>query len=155
MSYHPHERVRTPVEGATRTKQEFKDECNINNIMRQYRRTGSIQHISHVMPKYGDFTNAVDYQTAANAVINAEAGFASLSAEVRHRMHNDPGELLDFMADAANEDEARELGLLEPKGEDPPAPLPADPPAAAPPAVGTPDVPETATTAPPGITGGE
>ncbi len=125
---------RTLVGQDGRTKKEFQDECDINKIMAKWNRTGLVDHLAKTLPAYGDFTNAMDFQAAKNALISAENAFASLPAHVRSRMSNDPGKLLDFLGDPANEDEARSLGLI-PKAspQKPPAsPEPPQPPAGEP-----------------------
>jgi len=95
----------------TRVKQSFKDECDINNILRQYSNTGMVTHIRNEQPRYADLPDDVDFQTAMNTVIQAESAFASLPSKVRNRFHNDPAEFLAFMADPKNEAEMIALGL--------------------------------------------
>jgi len=95
-------------------QQHFKDECDINNILRQFNITGQLP-TSPLSPRYGDFTGVVDYQTALNAVIAAEDGFMTLPAETRARFGNDPEQLIQFLADEGNRAEAEKLGLVDPK----------------------------------------
>lgn len=110
-------------EEKTRTKQSFADECNINKIMKQYERTGLITHENSMHPVYGDFSNVDDYQTSMNKVIAAQDDFDNLSARVRKRFGHDPAELIEFMADEKNLDEAISLGLVpKPKGYRTPSP---------------------------------
>lgn len=96
-----------------RTKQAFKDECDINNILKQYKATGQLTHVrSHAQQgKYDNLPDEVDFQTSLNTVIAAERAFSSLPSKLRNRFHNDPVEFLEFMSDPANQDEAIELGL--------------------------------------------
>lgn len=103
------------------TKQEFKDECDINFIMARYEATGVVEHLAAGTPKYGDFTDVPDYHQAMNTVIQAESLFSALPAKVRERFANDPSQMLDFLRDPANRDEAIELGLVD-------RPKPAEPP---------------------------
>lgn len=102
------------------TQQQFKDECDINILMRKYQSTGTIPQ-SMVKPIYGDFTKVPDYQAAMNVVIEADGLFASLPSEVRKRFDNDPAKFLAFADDPANGDELIALGLRE-------KPKPAAPP---------------------------
>lgn len=105
----------------TRTKQSFKDECDINNILKQYSATGIVRHIRQEQPRYADLPDDVDFQTAMNTVIQAESAFASLPSKVRNRFHNDPAEFLAFMADPKNLEEMYSLGLANrPPGDPPP-----------------------------------
>lgn len=98
----------------TRTKQEFRDECNINNVVAQHAVTGQFTHVSAVMPEYGDFSNVSDYQEACNQIKAAELSFAQLPATVRKRMDNDPAVFIEFLEDPANQAEAEQLGLVDP-----------------------------------------
>ncbi|AXL15187.1 internal scaffolding protein [Microviridae sp.] len=95
-------------------QQHFKDECDINNILRQFNITGQLP-TNTLSPRYGDFTGVVDYQSALNAVIEAEDGFMTLPAETRAMFGNDPEQLINFLADEGNRAEAEKLGLVDPK----------------------------------------
>ena len=110
-------------EDASLTQQHFKDETDINNILRQFNITGLLPD-QPLSPKYGDFTGIGDYHGALNAVIAAEDQFMALPATLRARFENDPAQLIDFLADENNRSEAEKLGLLEvPKAESTVTPL--------------------------------
>lgn len=98
--------------GQARTKQSFKDECNIHTIMDKYHRTGLVTHLNATRPMYGDFSSVPDYQSALNVVINARNEFAKLPASLRDRFMNDPVKLLAFVNDPQNREEAVKLGIL-------------------------------------------
>jgi phage internal scaffolding protein len=105
------------------TQQHFKDETDINNILRQFNITGLLPEQT-LSPRYGDFTGIGDYHGALNAVIAAEDGFMALPANLRARFGNDPAQLIDFLNDENNRSEAEKLGLLEvPKAESTVTPL--------------------------------
>lgn len=93
-------------------QQHFKDECDINNILRQFNVTGMLPE-APLSPRYGDFTGIVDYHSALNAVIAAEDGFMALPAQIRSRFENDPELLINFLDDPNNRDEAIKLGLVD------------------------------------------
>ena len=110
-------------EDASLTQQHFKDETDINNILRQFNITGLLPEQT-LSPRYGDFTGIGDYHGALNAVIAAEDGFMALPANLRARFGNDPAQLIDFLNDENNRSEAEKLGLLEvPKAESTVTPL--------------------------------
>jgi phage internal scaffolding protein len=92
-------------------KQSFRDECDINNILRQFNVTGQLPAGS-VQPRYGDFSGITDYQSALNAVMAAQDSFLALPAKLRARFDNDPALFVEFASDEANKDEMRALGLL-------------------------------------------
>ncbi len=97
--------------GVSRTKQSFKDECDINNILRKFNVTGQLP-VGSVQFQYGDFSGITDYQSALNAVMAAQDSFLALPAKVRARFDNDPALFVEFASDEANKDEMKALGLL-------------------------------------------
>lgn len=141
--YVPHARVSytgdvvDPITGEvthppSMTKQSFVAECDINNIIKHFRQTGQIQHMSAkaALGTYEDLPDPVDFQTAINIVLEAEQSFATLPSHVRARFGNDPESFLAFMADPANQDEILKLGLATDKRPPPPPPptIPPSPP---------------------------
>ena len=96
------------------TQQHFKDETDINNILRQFNITGLLPE-SPLSPRYGDFTGIVDYHSALNAVIAADSEFEALPAQSRARFNNNPEELINFLDKPENLDEAISLGLVDKK----------------------------------------
>lgn len=106
-------KVTTDVSGASRTKQSFKDECDINVIMRRYQKTGVIPFLDQREPRFMD-CSAFDFQEAQNLVAGARSMFQELSAQLRERFDNDPGRLLEFLNDERNREEAVQLGLVRP-----------------------------------------
>lgn len=116
------------------TKQAFVAECDINNILKQYRLTGQIRHITAKAAQgaYQDLPDPLDFQDAMNIVLEAQTSFATLPSQVRDRFGNDPEQFLQFMADPANQDEIIKLGLASDKrppaeGAQPPSPPPEPP----------------------------
>ena len=100
-------------EDASLTQQHQKDQADINFIVEQFNVTG-ILPTAPVSPQYGDFTGISDYQSALNAVIDAQDEFMSLPANLRSRFDNDPANLINFLSNDENRQEAIELGLIEP-----------------------------------------
>lgn len=94
----------------TMAQQQFKDECDINNIAKNFGITGQLPNNVR-MPTFGDFADVVDYQTALNAGRRAAQSFMAMPADVRERFRNDPQQFLEFCSDPANLAEARTLGL--------------------------------------------
>lgn len=95
-------------------QQQFKDECDINNILRQFNITGQLPD-QPLSPKYGDFSGISDYKTALDRVIAADEEFMNLPATLRARFDNDAANLISFLDNEENRLEAEKLGLLEPK----------------------------------------
>jgi len=101
-------------EDASLTQQHQKDQADINFIIDQFNVTGLLP-TSPVSPQYGDFTGVYDYQSALNAVMAMEDEFLTLPPNVRARFENDPEQLMNFLANSENREEAIKLGLVEPK----------------------------------------
>jgi len=95
-------------------QQNFKDECDINYIVRQFGLTGELPG-QPLSPQYGDFTGVLDYHSAVNAVLAAQDDFMELPAQLRSRFNNDPAELIDFLQLEENREEAIKLGLVAAK----------------------------------------
>lgn len=95
----------------SRTQQEFRDECDINKMMKAYMKTGTVEPTAAV-GRYGDFSSVPDFHMAQNIIALAHEQFDALPAHVRRRFDNDPARMLEFVGDRANLEEARKLGLL-------------------------------------------
>jgi len=105
------QRVQSHPKGVSLTEQAHEGSTNINKIISRAKRTGMLPNRGNP-GFYGDFTNAVDFHTAQNKIIHAKEQFLTLPAAIRKRFDNDPGELLNFLSDESNIDEAMELGII-------------------------------------------
>lgn len=114
-AYSDHDVKKLFFEGPGRTKQSFRDECDINTILRKYVKSGFLSHVRDNPGQYGDFSDVDDYHTALNKICEANEGFLTLPSELRSRFSNDPSELIAFLANPDNRDEAIALGLIEVK----------------------------------------
>lgn len=123
MTHHAHQVMRkldngqvhieTRNDEPTMTQQQFKDECDINNIVKKFNTTGQFTHLTSRTGQYADFSLITDYQDMLQTVQYAQEAFGSLPAEVRAQFRNDPGNLLQFIQDEKNYEKAQELGLLD------------------------------------------
>ncbi len=105
----PRVRIRFPKKG--RTKQSFKDECDINLIMAKYQKTGALAHFNKFSASYG-FATSEDFASAMRTVTIAQDMFDGLPSSIRNRFANDPSQFLEFVQGADNREEAIELGLF-------------------------------------------
>lgn len=87
------DRVVVPPAKSTKVQQHFRDEVDINTIVRRFGVAGQLPAFS---PEgvYGDFTDIEDYDGAVERIDRADRAFMSLPAEVRERFHNDASELV-------------------------------------------------------------
>ncbi len=108
----PYLKVRITFPKTGRTKQSFAYECEINNIMAKYQKTGAIAHVNQHAENY-DFASSLDFADAMRLVVTAQDMFNGLPSSIRSRFANDPAQFLDFVQDADNEAEMKEMGLIE------------------------------------------
>ncbi|WNK13499.1 MAG: internal scaffolding protein [Microvirus sp.] len=123
-------------EDASMTQQQFKDETDINEIVRRFGVTGVLPNV-HQQLEYAQFDDIVDYHTAATAIVEADARFMELPSALRARFNNSPQAFLEFCGDGRNRLEAERLGLVKPS-QAPQAPHPTPTPTS------TPSAPPTA-----------
>lgn len=95
----------------TRTKQSFQAECDINNILKRYEKTGQLPDLIKQDPRYGDFADLPSYQEALHLVEMAQTQFAALPVQVRDRFGNDPQKFLAFAENGLNGEEMVKMGL--------------------------------------------
>lgn len=99
------------------TRQEFKDECDINRIMSRYLTSGELPSVAQLAPQYLDVSAGHNYQEAMFFVAQAQSLFNQLPSALRTRFGNDPKQFVDFCSNDKNRDEMQELGLLNPAPE--------------------------------------
>lgn len=97
----------------TVVQQQFKNECDINHLMKRYQASGLIPQNPLKPPFYGDFSKVPDFQEAQNIVNEARDLFMSMSSDVRKRFDHDPAKFLEFCSNPDNGDELIKMGLRE------------------------------------------
>lgn len=102
--------------GPSRTKQNFAKECDVNNVIKAFKRTGLVTHVAKRPGFYADVSTLGDYKSAMDNVKQAESLFLELPHKTRERFGNDAAVFLDWCVDPKNTEEMQELGLL-PKDE--------------------------------------
>lgn len=112
-------RVKMHTEGPSRTRQEFKNECDLGLIVRRFMKTPEgLQALrnaqGYLNARFEDVSNIPDYRDALELIKRSEAVFEALPAILRSRFQNDVASFLDFVDDPKNLDELRSLGLANP-----------------------------------------
>lgn len=120
-AYGPKRVVNTVNTEPSMAKQSFKDESDINFILKKFRKTGLIEHLNVHKGEYAEYGD-MDFHEAMLAVRDAEEMFSSLPADVRKRFDNDPGEFLQFAENPENLSAMRDMGLAPPEAVPPAAP---------------------------------
>lgn len=99
------------------TQQEFKDSCDINNILAKFSVQAQALGVdpSQLMPQdqgtYGDFSNLDDFQTAQNKIAFLNDQFSNLPSDVRRRFGDDLNNFVSAVSDPSRIDELGELGV--------------------------------------------
>jgi len=106
-------RLYSVPEGDSLTKQSEKDSCDVNKILYNYKRTGTLARQDTRVPQYGDI-GITDFQSAMHLVMEAQDSFDQLPSAVRKRFGHSVPAFMDFVSDATNRDEAAKLGILMP-----------------------------------------
>lgn len=113
-----------------KTLQSFKDECNINTIVNSYMKTGmwgnSLRGATS-KPMFGDFTSVPDFVESQNIIAKANEMFDAMPLNIRKRFNYNPEELLAFVNDENNKEEAIKLGIATEKPKPEPEPTPVTP----------------------------
>lgn len=97
------------------TQQHFKDECDINSIIRRYQKTGFLVDPTVPVsrePQFGDFSVEQDFLQAQTLIAHASQAFDELPSYLRKRFNNNPADMLAFLEDESNREEAVKLGLV-------------------------------------------
>lgn len=135
-------RFRTPYDGnhvrsvisfskPSRTKQEFKEQCDVNKIVENFTKTGRLDQLNAAHGRYMDLVNLPgSYHEALNFVINARETFETLPSDIRNQFGND----IQAFMEACEKDPNAVFGVLNAaeEGSSEPATPPATPPAEAP-----------------------
>jgi len=118
--FSPRVQVAARIGGASRTKQSFKKETDLNYLIARYQKTGQLPRMPERTPQFG-YAPSVDFQEALQLVESAKNNFQQLPSHVRERFQNDPASFLAFVENPENAPKFAEYGLAEAK-------TPANPP---------------------------
>lgn len=94
----------------SRTEKSHRSKVNINSIMA--RAHAGVETPTRSGGLYGDFSNVPSYHAALTRVADAKSDFERLPSKIRKRFRNDAAELIAFITDEANRQEAEVLGLI-------------------------------------------
>lgn len=114
-------RVQKFFEKPSRTKQCFKEQCDLGKTLKRFARTedgrlaiSELQGFTADM-RFEDVSAVPDFRSARDIVNAAEAKFMALPAIVRRRFDNDAAQFLDFATNPENLSELRSMGLAKPE----------------------------------------
>lgn len=99
-------------EDATLTQQHQAEEADINNIIARFVRTGEMPSVSTRVPLNEDVSEYGTYHEVLSAMKSAQARFYELPEAIRARFGDNPEELMQFLDEDENREEAEKLGLV-------------------------------------------
>jgi len=94
-----------------RTDQSFKKDCDVNEIMRKFIKTGQINHLKTNQGVYADVSEFGDLTDSVLRIQKAKEAFEALPASLRKTLGNQLLNLIDYLQDPSNDEEAIKLGL--------------------------------------------
>lgn len=94
-----------------RTQQSFRDECDINVLMKRFEQSGVLPSARDDVPQFAD-VSSMSFESSMQQVAAVSGAFSMLDARTRARFGNDPSAMLDFLADPLNHAEAVKMGLM-------------------------------------------
>lgn len=114
--YNPPPKVVKTFTTPSLTVQSEKDRTDVHNILNRYVATGDLGYFgigNPAKPFYGDFSVAPDFQQSMNLQVQAREYFDSLPSQMRLQFRNDYREMIRFLGNDENQEQAIKMGLLE------------------------------------------
>ncbi len=98
-----------------RTKQAFKDETDINKILKRAQKSGTISHLAKHQGRYADFSE-FDFLGTQIMLARGREVFDDLPVELRSEFNQSPAQFFKYVNDPQNKDDLHRLlpALAEP-----------------------------------------
>ena len=110
-AYSPQLKVTTSC-SSSKTEQSHLDSTDINKIFHDSNHSPELL-IPDSPPTFGDFSDVADFVEMQNRVAEAVSGFEALPSETRAFFDHKPENLVEFMNDPDNVEDAVNMGLIE------------------------------------------
>ncbi|WNK13211.1 MAG: internal scaffolding protein [Microvirus sp.] len=88
-------------------QQQFAKETDVNHILK----SNAFIPADVSQMRFADVSEIADYQESLNIVMKAQDSFSGLTAEIRAFFDNDPANMVAYLSDPQNAQEAQEMGL--------------------------------------------
>ncbi len=116
MHAHPHiprRRCAITITGESMCQVSDAKQADIHHIMRQFERTGVLNHSAQHEGTYGDFLNLPDYTDAQIQIAEARSMFETVPASIRAKHNNNPAQFVDWMMNPDNREAMLEQGFTD------------------------------------------
>lgn len=107
--------IRTHNVDPSLTDPQWSEESDINYIMQKFQKTGQLTWLSKNQGVYADVSEIPNLLDASIIVRDSQLKFDALPAEVREKFKNNPQNMIDYLQEPRNYEEAVQLGLLSKK----------------------------------------
>ncbi|AXL15212.1 internal scaffolding protein [Microviridae sp.] len=98
VTLNPRKRVQISFTKPTLTKQSFKQECDINYIVKKFQTTGQLPISNTLEPQFGN-APTIDLKESLDLVKNLHREFDELPAKIKAVFGNDPSNYGQFLSD--------------------------------------------------------
>tara|TARA_A100001037_G_C15145631_1_gene636174 strand:- start:2431 stop:2895 length:465 start_codon:yes stop_codon:yes gene_type:complete len=106
--FQAHRELYSPEYDDGRTKQSFKDSCDINKILARFSGEQVAAHLSQFKNEYGDFSE-FDWHKSQLLLARGNEIFDALPPSVKREFGQQPSEFFNFVNDPKNQDRLAEL----------------------------------------------
>lgn len=116
MHAHPHiprRRCAITITGESMCQESDAKQADIHNIMRQFERTGVLNHSAQHEGTYGDFMNLPEFTDAQIQIAEAASMFETVPATIRAKHNNNPAQFVDWMMNPDNREAMIEQGFTD------------------------------------------
>jgi phage internal scaffolding protein len=96
--------------GESKVRPEFKDEMDLNNILKKYQTRDIPEHLKR-QGVFADYSSYTDLGQHLENIQSVQERFDMLPSSTREKFQNDPIQMLTFLQDANNDEESISLGL--------------------------------------------
>jgi phage internal scaffolding protein len=102
-------------EKPSRTVQSDREGTDLKLLLEKYMDTGVVPvfNVPSVPPIDGDFSDVPDFQTMQDMLVDIQEQFDSMPSKIREKFANNPMNMVQFLQDENNVEEAIALGLME------------------------------------------
>ncbi|WNK14501.1 MAG: internal scaffolding protein [Microvirus sp.] len=103
----------TSFDDISLTVQNDVQQSDINYIVKQFGLTHELPY-GRSIPEFADYTDIPnDYHAARQYIDELDDAFMAYPADIRTRFDNNPANLLDFISQQSNREEAIKLGFIQ------------------------------------------
>lgn len=117
MKLNTRKRVQIHFKKPSLTKQYFKNECNINNIIAKFAATGQLPLANNQEPQYGFAPDLdLDLKSSIDMVNALKSEFYKLPKDIQKSFDNNPNNYGEFLSDYENNPEKYSADLVDVEG---------------------------------------